>query len=82
MAKARSSGGGIAMNKNVKVGVRTGAGSKAISPGAADALGQATAFNKPPLVKGQGERHSTIFGNERGPGKGRTVHRSGSQGHH
>jgi hypothetical protein len=40
------SGGGILGNKNVNVAVRTGTGSKGSSPGAADQIGQSTAFKK------------------------------------
>src|SRR5262245_21382571 len=84
--KAKS-GGGILGNKNVKVGVRTGSPSKATSPGAASQLGQSTAFNKEQVERGRGDRSPVKLGNEvalnvsgGGPGKGREVHKSGSQG--
>jgi hypothetical protein len=38
---SKVSGGGITMNKNVSVPVRTGAPAKATSPGAADQFGAA-----------------------------------------
>jgi hypothetical protein len=83
-------GGGVSMNKNVKVGVRTGQPSKATSPAAAAQLGAATVFSKEQADGGgRAERNSVPLGNEvalnvkgGGPGTGREVHRSGSQGYY
>jgi hypothetical protein len=86
MAKAKS-GGGITSNKLVNVGLRTGSGSKGSSPAAASQLGQSTAFRKEQVDSERGYSGGGKYGNELatnvgkgGPGAGRTVMRSGSQG--
>jgi hypothetical protein len=87
--KAKS-GGGIRSNKLVQVGIRTGSLSKATSPGAADQIGQTVAFKKEQVDGGgRGDRSPVPLGNAKaldvqggGPGKGREVFRSGSQGFH
>ena len=82
---AKLTGGGIQGNKNVNVRVRTGTGSKGSSPGAADQLGQSTAFKKEQVDAGPGY-NPTKYGNEvalnskSAPGQGRTIHGCGSQG--
>jgi hypothetical protein len=85
--KAKS-GGGSTMNKNVSPNIRTGSGSKGSSPGAADQIGQSTAFNKERVDAGLAY-NPTKFGNEvalnvgkGGPGTGRNVMPCGSQGTH
>jgi hypothetical protein len=87
MSKAKS-GGGITSNKLVQPGIRTGSPSRGSSPAAADQLGQSTAFKKDQCDTGRGYDGAKL-GNEvalnvgsGGPGKGRDVHRSGSQGTH
>ena len=66
---------------------RTGSGSKGSSPGAADQLGQSTAFKKDQVDAGPGYNPGGKYGNELalnvgkvGPGTGRTVQPCGSQG--
>ena len=85
---AKITGGGIQSNKNVSVGQRLGSPSKGSSPGAADQIGQATAFKKEQVNAGRGYDGSQ-YGNslatnvgKGGPGTGRTVHHCGSQGTH
>jgi hypothetical protein len=87
MSKAKS-GGGLTLSKNVSPPVRTGSPNRATSPGAADQLGQATAFKKEQCDTGRAYDGAKL-GNEvalnvkgGGPGKGREVFRSGSQGTH
>jgi hypothetical protein len=92
------SGGGIGMNKNVQVPVRTGSGSKGISPGFVGQRGQVqgahttdgkeTSYRGEPKFTGQNFQ-KTKFGNELvlnvgkgGPGTGRHVMGCGSQGTH
>ena len=84
--KKLGSGGGS--NKLVAPGVKTGSPSRKSSPGAADQLGQSTAFKKEVVNSGPGY-NAAKFGNEAalnvgkgGPGAGRTIMRSGSQGTH
>src|SRR5690349_16826907 len=97
MTKSRS-GGGIASNKLVNVGVRGGSAANKVSPGAVSMIGvkqgnhasdpSHTVRGKPePLMAGQ--MHSVPLGNAvatnvgaGGPGKGRTVYRTGGQGRH
>jgi hypothetical protein len=87
MARAKS-GGGITSNKLVRVGVKAGPWrTNVVEPHAPDFLGQSTAFKKPPLYSGTAPQ--VALGNDLvtnvgagGPGKGRTVMRSGSQGTH
>lgn len=86
---AKITGGGILGNKNVNVGVRTGSGSKGSSPGAADQLGQSTAFRKEQVDAGSAYNSGVKLGNEKaldvgkgGVGTGRTTHKCGSQGTH
>ena len=84
---AKLSGGGIQSNKNVSPSVRTGTGSKGSSPGAADQIGQSTAFKKEQVDAGPAY-NPTKYGNEvalnskSAPGQGRTIHGCGSQGTH
>jgi hypothetical protein len=87
MAK-KLTGGGSSMNKNVSPSVRTGSPNKATSPGAANQLGVSTAFPKEKVDFGRAYDGGKL-GNEvalnvgkGGPGTGRTVMRSGSQGTH
>jgi hypothetical protein len=83
MAKIKS-GGGITSNKFVQPGIRTGSPNRATSPGAADQIGQATAFKKeqcdtgPALPSKLGNEKALDVGKGR-PGAGRTVMKSGSQ---
>jgi hypothetical protein len=89
MSRAKS-GGGLTSNKLVNVGVRTGSPSKATSPAAADQLGQSLAFKREQVdAGGRGDRSPVLLGNAKaldvkggGPGKGRDIHASGSQGRH
>jgi hypothetical protein len=83
--KAKS-GGGITSNKLVNVGVKSGPPrTNIVSPASADQLGQAVAFKRDPLPKGTmaqvplGNQLATNVG-AGGPGKGREVHKCGSQG--
>jgi hypothetical protein len=92
------SGGGIGINKNVQVPVKTGSGSKGVSPGWAGQKGQIqgahttdgkeTSYRVEPKLTGQNFQ-PVKFGNELalnvgggGPGKGRTTYASGSQATH
>ena len=81
------SGGGITSNKLVHPSIRTGSPSKGSVPGAADQLGQATAFRKEQVGAGRGY-DGAKYGNElalnskSAPGQGRTIHPCGSQGTH
>lgn len=92
------SGGGIGMNKNVEKSVRTGACAKAAHLGGVSQLGNktgnhltnksSTSYRGDPLFAGPGY-NPVKYGNELatnvgagGPGKGREVMRSGSQGTH
>jgi len=82
------SGGGIQTNKLVRPSVRTGQPYKGTSPGAADQLGQSTAFKKENVEVGRAYTGSPL-GNQvalnvgkGGPGTGRTLHQCGSQGQH
>jgi hypothetical protein len=82
MAKKLTGGGS---NKFVQPGIRTGLGSKGSSPGAADQIGQSTAFKKESVDAGPAY-NPTKYGNEialnskSAPGQGRTIHPCGSQG--
>jgi hypothetical protein len=86
---AKITGGGIQGNKNVSVGQRLGSPSKGSSPGAADQIGQSTAFNKEKVDAGRGY-DGAKYGNELatnvgkgGPGTGRTLYgQCGTQGTH
>jgi hypothetical protein len=87
MSKA-TSGGGITSNKLVRPSVRTGSPSKASSPAAAAQIGASTFFKKQQVESGRAGSNVRL-GNEvalnvgkGGPGTGRTVMRSGSQGTH
>jgi hypothetical protein len=83
------SGGGITSNKFVQVGVKGGSPrANVISPGGADQQGQAMGKRSAvqPLMAGTaaapvplGNAVATNVG-AGGPGKGRTIHESGSQG--
>lgn len=94
----RGSGGGIGMNKNVEKPVRTGSGSKGISPGWVGQKGQLqgshtthggeTGYRGEPKFTGKNFQ-PVKFGNEvalnvgkGGPGTGRTTYASGSQDCH
>jgi hypothetical protein len=84
MARAKSRG--ITLSKNVSPPVRTGSPNRATSPGAADQLGQATAFKKEQCDTGRAYDGAKL-GNELAlnvgkgsPGAGRTTTKSGSQG--
>ena len=85
MSRAKS-GGGIAISKNV--GVKSGPPrTNIISPASASQLGQSVAFKRDPLPIGTGAQ--VPMGNALatnvgagGPGKGREIHRSGSQSQH
>ena len=86
MAKIKS-GGGITSNKFVQPGIRTGSPNRGTSPGAANQLGVSTAFKKEEIDAGPAL--PSKLGNEvalnvgaGGPGKGREVFKSGSQGFH
>jgi hypothetical protein len=83
--KAKS-GGGITSNKLVRPSVRTGTPSKQTSPGAADQIGAAVAFKREQVDFGPAYNSGVKLGNEvalnvsgGGPGKGREVHKCGSQ---
>jgi hypothetical protein len=85
---AKITGGGISGNKNVNVGVRTGAASKGSSPAAAGQIGASTAFKRDQVDAQRGYNASQL-GNalatnvgKGGPGTGRTVMPCGSQGTH
>jgi hypothetical protein len=94
-AKARS-GGGVQSNKLVKVGVKAGPpNTKIISPSAVAIQGNKQgdhrtdggAMRRPPDPLIQGTKPQVAMGNavalnvgKGGPGVGRTVHKSGSQG--
>jgi hypothetical protein len=85
---AKLTGGGIQGNKNVNVGVKTGAPSKGSSPAAAGQIGASTAFKRD-QVDAQRGYDGAKLGNELatnvgkgGPGTGRTVMPCGSQGTH
>ena len=87
MSKAKS-GGGITSNKFVQPSVRTGQPNRGSSLGAADQLGQAVSFRREQVDTGRAYQGSPL-GNavalnvgKGGPGTGRTVMRSGSQGVH
>jgi hypothetical protein len=87
MSKARS-GGGITMSKNVSPSMKTGSPNKATTPAAASQLGQAVSFKREQVESGSKALQCRL-GNEvalnvsgGGPGKGREVFRSGSQGTH
>ena len=91
MTKAHGvSGGGIASNKNVRVGVKAGSRStNAVNPGAVDRLGQQVVFTKPAPELEKAVQAPVPLGNELalnvgggGPGTGRKVMPSGSQGSH
>jgi hypothetical protein len=84
MAKIRS-GGGITSNKLKQDRLsKAEPRSRAISPEAADQLGQATSFKKPPLDMGRGYQPVGPTDNVKavGVGGGRTVMRCGSQNLH
>jgi hypothetical protein len=89
MAKAKAvSGGGERSNKLVQVGVKSGPPrTNVVSPASANQLGASVAFRKDPLPIGTapqvplGNALATNVG-AGGPGKGRTVQKSGSQGLH
>jgi len=72
---------------SVQPGIKTGSPNRGTSPGAADQLGQATAFKKeqcdtgPALPSKLGNEVALNVG-AGGPGKGREVFKSGSQGFH
>jgi hypothetical protein len=70
----KGSGGGIGMNKNVRVGVRTGRGGKAQSPAAVNQLGAkvgdhttgkrgSSGYRGEELVRGPGYNPAPGFGN-------------------
>jgi hypothetical protein len=87
MAKIKS-GGGITSNKFVQPNIRTGSPNKGTSPAAADQIGQSVSFKREQVEMGRAYQ-GTPLGNEvalnvqgGGPGKGREVFRSGSQGTH
>jgi hypothetical protein len=83
---AKLTGGGS--NKFVSPSIRTGSGSKGSSPGAADQIGQSTAFKKEQVDAGRAYNSGGKYGNElalnskSAPGQGRTIHSCGSQGTH
>jgi hypothetical protein len=86
--RARS-GGGITMNKNVSVPVRTGMPAKGTSPGAADQFGAAQGAQRAVRVPERGPAFNSgvKLGNEAcndvgkgGPGTGRVTNPAGSQG--
>jgi hypothetical protein len=89
MTKPRS-GGGLTSNKLVRPSVRTGPpNSRVVNPGGADQLGQhmTKASAATPLYGGtfsQVPSGNAVAKNvgKGGPGAGRTIHRSGSQGTH
>jgi len=83
------SGGGVGMNKNVRVGVRAGpASTNVMSPAGVSALGIAKARTVEPIKTGTaaqvplGNQVATNVGRG-GPGTGRTLYgQSGLQGQH
>ena len=93
-----SAGGGIRSNKNVSVGVRTGAAATGVRPAAVAQYGSSVGNKATGQLALQGIEarsirppHRSLFplGNEvarnvggGGPGKGREVMRSGAQGVH
>jgi len=85
---ATRTGGGINSKVNVSPSVRTGRDANKISPEGVAQIGAAVQFPRKPLVQGTGG-YGVKYGNEvalnvgkGGPGTGRTVHASGSQGQH
>ena len=95
---AKDSGGGINLNKNVRPPVRTGQSAMGVRPGYPDNLGNMRGNHamdkgtvpapptpmqtvKPPISVPLGNEVAGNVG-KGGPGAGRTVMRSGSQGHH
>src|SRR5262249_18164023 len=86
-SKAKS-GGGYTSKKFVEPKIQTGSANKASSPASASQIGQATAFKREQCDIGQAYNASQL-GNAKaldvqggGPGRGRDVHRSGSQAMH
>ncbi|MGY4227606.1 hypothetical protein ACVMIH_004967 [Bradyrhizobium sp. USDA 4503] len=79
------SGGGVGMNKNRNVGIKTGKPAQGVSPASAAMTGiQRITTRGPEKVPGP---ISVPLGNQltkgtTGPGGGRTVQRTGSQGRH
>lgn len=55
---------------------------KAVHETAVSELGRAVQFDKSPLYGGKGLEHNRPGSPTPGPGGGRTIHRSGSQGKH
>jgi hypothetical protein len=97
MRRGGNAGGGIASNKNVNVGVRKGGPATGVRPGAVSQWGSAIGNKATDAGKltYRGEKYATAtpisvpLGNEvalnvkgGGPGAGREVTRSGSQGVH
>jgi hypothetical protein len=98
MPKSSKSSQGIQSRQKVRAGVRTGAGAEGVNPGNVSQIGGALGthvMSRSAEVHGAAEPmrtakpYSTNFGNEKalnvgkgGPGTGRTIHASGSQGRH
>ena len=87
MKKVLGTGGGD--SKLVHPSIRTGSASRGSSPGAADQIGQTTAFRKEQVDAGSAYNSGVKLGNEKaldvgkgGVGTGRTTHKCGSQGTH
>jgi hypothetical protein len=88
MSTKAKSGGGITMNKNVSVPVRTGQPAKGTSPGAADQFGAAQGSQRAVrMPEGRAYNSGVPLGNEvatnvggGGVGTGRTTRAAGSQG--
>lgn len=55
---------------------------RAVHPGAVDQQGQSLAFKGDPLINGPGYHADAPPRQAAGPGGGRQVHKSGSQGRH
>jgi hypothetical protein len=77
-------GGGIQSNKVVRSNApKQEPKPHAVSPGAVDMQGQATAFKKPPLVSGKGyQPPGPNWNTQQGPGSNRVIYRTGSQALH
>jgi hypothetical protein len=86
---SKVSGGGIESKAHHKVGVNVGGTRNAVSVGATSRIGTEVIKTKPQPPLLQPIAPAVPLGNEvaldvgcGGPGRGRTVHPTGSQGHH
>jgi hypothetical protein len=86
-APRAKNGGGVGMNKNVAVGIKTGKPAKGVSPAAAASIGlqriTTTSYRDGvPNPKSVPLGNATAKAAGQGPGAGRTVLPSGGQGRH